>query len=137
MAHNMASIGYGFVWPNLMLYSDGQLMTVQLLEPGNAAWESIRYKHGPMTCRVAVPVFDEAAEHLLNSVIQRLADEGLHGTELAALWQDVQAENADPGTRAWRELEASLGYDQGEAPDHEMYELIRLAKQPETSTKLH
>ncbi|MGI9251687.1 MAG: ImmA/IrrE family metallo-endopeptidase [Pseudohongiellaceae bacterium] len=125
LAHNMASIGDGFVWPNMEFFSDDQSMLFWFRKTGMARWESIKYEADfPLwPSSIGLKEFDEEIKSLINLTINRLRDLGIQEIPLATIWSDVEAEMSDPEVRAWREVEARLGYDPDEAPEPLMREI--------------
>ena len=126
LAHNMAAVGYGYVWPKLEFYSDDRRMAVRFDRAGLQPWESIRYDQDPVACWITMQDFAAAVGHFITQVEQRLQQAGLRDTPLQAIWQAVQTELAAPDTKAWRETEARLGYDPDAAPEHLLTELAAL-----------
>ena len=122
LAHSMASVGGGFVWPALEFYSDDQFMTVRFRKTGAEMWESVKYETESLNRRVKVKEFDKAVAGLIDLTVQRLHDLDIRDAPLTAVWSDVLAEMLDPDVRTWRETEARLGYDPDEAPEN----LIRI-----------
>jgi hypothetical protein len=116
MAHSLAAIGGGYVWPDVTFSSDGEQMTFEVRPTGGQSWEPIRYLE---TGIFVLPVmeFEMAVDAFLESVFARLASCNVSGTALHLLWQELRSERRDPEIAALRRREALLGFDAGEAPD--------------------
>jgi hypothetical protein len=104
-------------------------MQVSATQGPQAAWEPGRYLTDLTPTRIAHDVFDREVDGFLNLVIERLRDTGADARALVSLWTDVAAERADPEVRAWRELEARLGYFADEGPEALMEEIANLSSQ--------
>lgn len=80
---------------------------------------------------VLVPIldFEGKLDSFVEAVIGRLADLRAGAAGLADLWSEVRRERIDPELSAWRKLEAILGYDPGDAPDHIIEALQNVASE--------
>ncbi|WP_313412133.1 hypothetical protein [Rhodospirillum rubrum] len=115
-AHGMTSIGEGYVWPNLTIYSDG-VRTVLLSRPSSdPKAKPYRYFGAPPTV-VSSTLFESAVDTFLSRIIGRLREQGVGETNLDRLWSDLLIERSDPHLAIRRKLEALLGLDPGEAEE--------------------
>jgi hypothetical protein len=128
-AHDLPAGGRGYVWPRIRFASDGETMQVSAAQGPQAAWEPGRYLTDLSATRIAHDIFDREVDGFLNLVIERLRDTGADARALVSLWTDVAAERAHPEVRAWRELEARLGYFADEGPEALMEEIANLSSQ--------
>ena len=109
-AHNMASIGEGYSWPNLTIYSDG-VRTFLFSRPSvRADAKPFRYLGSPP---VILPSsqFQSALDAFIGRLIGRLSASGLSNTNLERVWSDVLAERSDKELARRRKLEALSGLD--------------------------
>lgn len=127
MTHESAAAGHGFVWPRLRFVSDGESAEVSSSVPPSDPSEPIRYLEVASTTS-PLPEFEAALADFVDLVVRRLQVAGPRNSELAALWQEVQAERSDPSRTASRRIEARLGYDPDEAPEDLLASLEGLAK---------
>ncbi|HAP99729.1 MAG TPA: hypothetical protein DCQ35_06810, partial [Rhodospirillum rubrum] len=112
----MTSIGEGYVWPNLTIYSDG-VRTVLLSRPSSdPKAKPYRYFGAPPTV-VSSTLFESAVDTFLSRIIGRLREQGVGETNLDRLWSDLLIERSDPHLAIRRKLEALLGLDPGEAEE--------------------
>jgi hypothetical protein len=118
LAHEVSAVGGGFIWPRLRFVSDDAAILVSAEAANNAPWEPVRYLNGFPATSISTADFDEAVEHLIVSVISRLGTLGVSAEPLMTIWNDVCSERDEPEFSEWRVLEARLGYDPDEAPDH-------------------
>lgn len=127
MAHSLAAIGGGYVWPDVTMLSDGEQLVVQVRPTGSKNWEPVRYLEN-WDCTLSVGEFETAVDSFINTVLGRLAGYQISGTELHLLWQELRAERLDPETASVRRLEALLGFDAATAPDLLIDELLANAQ---------
>jgi hypothetical protein len=116
MAHRMTSIGEGYVWPNLTIFSDG-VRTALLSSPSSRPdARPFRYV-GALPLVIPSTTFESAVDAFVPRIIGRLREKGVDETNLDRLWRDVLAERRDPEIAWRRRLEALLSHDP-EAPDN-------------------
>ncbi|CCG06697.1 ImmA/IrrE family metallo-endopeptidase [Pararhodospirillum photometricum] len=114
-AHCLSTIGEGYVWPNLTIYSDGFRVVLDSQRSGNN--QAVFRYFGARPVLAAWTDLEEAMERFAGDVLSRLEAAQIRASNLHALWDDLQAERADPELRRYRELEARLGFDPGEADE--------------------
>jgi hypothetical protein len=113
-AHRMNSIGEGYVWPNLTIFSDG-LRTALIAEPSSRPdAQPFRYV-GALPLVVPSSEFEAAIDAFIPRIIGRLREQAVAETNLDRLWRDLLAERGDPALARRRRLEALLGRDAEEA----------------------
>jgi hypothetical protein len=127
MAHSLAAIGGGFVWPDLTILSDGEQVLAQVRPTGGQKWEPIRYMEN-WDCPLSAGEFEAAVDSFIESVLARLASCQILGTELHLLWHELRTERCDPETASVRRLEALLGFDPATASDVLIDELLEKAR---------
>ena len=116
IAHSMASVGGGYVWPNIIFASDGDsLAVVSRPRKTPAAYEPIRYL-SPIDARITAAEFENKVDAFMAGILTRLHTMNICDDSLPELWSEVQAERSDPETTQWRKLEALCSYDPDEAP---------------------
>lgn len=113
-AHTMSSIGSGYVWPNITIFSD-EARTVLLTRPSaeapNAAFRYLNDYYGILPASV---FFGELDRFVL-SVLDRLDSEGITSSNVKRLWTDLTNERGDPQLGWTRKLEALLGAEPDES----------------------
>lgn len=116
MAHSIASVGGGFVWPNVLFASDGKSLAIASRPSERAtAIEPVRYP-SRLDARISAVEFEQKIDAFLDGVISRLHAFKIKGCELPGLWAEVMAERKDLKLSRLRRLEAICGYDPDEAP---------------------
>jgi hypothetical protein len=122
-AHKMSSIGAGYVWPNLTIFSDG-LRTALISDPSSRPdAKPFRYV-GAIPRVVPSSLFEEAVDAFIPQILGRLPDAGIGETNLDRVWRDVLEERSNPDTALRRKFEALLGCDADEADEAEVERLI-------------
>ena len=118
-AHRMSTIGEGYVWPNVIIDSDGfrSVLTSERSSQHNAG--PFRYFGGP-TAAIPLKFLESAIDSFALDVLERLGEAGLDGTNLHRLWRDLRIEREDPTVSRFRRLEALLGRGPDEADAKEI-----------------
>ncbi len=114
MSHSMAAIGNGYVWPDLVFRgSDGSQISVvckRHLSADTESFSPIRFLDSFHTT-IAVADFEKGARSFIETVLARLTTVGIRKSELHDLWNDLNAEWANPKLASYRRLEALLGLE--------------------------
>jgi len=131
MSHEMAAANAGFIWPRVILASDGEFM--QIWSPPASSWvekQSIRYiNHLQRPAYIKLSEFSYELESFIHSVLARLDATGVHHTDLFHLWQEVLEERHDADSAKYRKLEAELGFNPDECPENMVQQALQLAQQ--------
>ncbi|MBF0180182.1 MAG: hypothetical protein HQM03_09170 [Magnetococcales bacterium] len=127
LAHCLASVGHGFLWPNITMMSDGERIALHARPTRSRPEEPIRYL-ADATVIVAADAFENTLDRFFAQIEAQLHLENLRDTNFAALWEDLQAERADRDMSRWRRLEAMLGFDPDEADPALVHGLLEDAK---------
>ena len=113
-AHRMATVGEGYAWPNITIFSDG-LQSFLESEPSRSPGAVLFcYMGAQRRETVSTEEMESTVEGFVAHVLARLSDRGIHGTNLHRLWNDLTAERRDPEAKRFRRLEAQLGYEPDE-----------------------
>lgn len=118
MSHEIAAANAGYVWPSVTFATDDDAMQVWARASAASGLVSGKYlvgTDGPVL--VPLDKFQASVSGLIGKVLDKLSQPRKQKTELAELWQWVQAEMADPKEAALRRLEARMGYDPAECPE--------------------
>ncbi len=116
MAHRLAAIGGGYVWPNITFSSDSAFVDVVAVPTQPRPAEPLRYL-AEANFQVAFADFETIIDAFNGMVCGRLAVSGIEGTDLQLLWSEFHAERAEPAVARRRKLEALVGCDPDEAAD--------------------
>jgi hypothetical protein len=126
-AHSMSSIGEGYVWPNIRIFSDGfrtALLSAPSVRPDA---KPFRYVGGRP---IVVPssAFEDALDVFIASIQTRLHDENVYNTNLDRLWRDILRERQDPELAKRRRLQALLGREPDDDNEAGIEQLVEDAK---------
>lgn len=135
MSHEMGAANSGFVWPYVVLASDGDVVQIWALPSDSNSKQSVRYLTGlPAPRAVPLESFQHAVDEFVGMVLNRLRSVGQPDTDLAGLWSLILEDRADSRAAKKRRIEAQMGYDPDECPDAVMAEALDLEKRLGTST---
>jgi len=109
-AHRLTTIGEGYVWPNITIFSDGE-RTALIAKPTTARPATAFRYISDYAAIVPSLVFEGAVDRFIGQVLGQLQAEHIHGTNLDRLWSELTDERRDIETARRRKLEALLGQD--------------------------
>ncbi len=113
-AHRLTTIGEGYVWPNITIFSDGERIALLAKPTAGHPDASFRYIND-VAAVVPARAFEIAVDDFIERVRGKLQADAFGATNLDAIWQDIRAEREDPETARRRKLEALLGFDPDKA----------------------
>jgi hypothetical protein len=116
LAHKMATIGGGYVWPNVTIVTDGERVILDPIPSEPRPSEPLRYLSS-IPLLVSADSFEAGVETFVRRVIEQLRSSSVDRTNLNDLWESLSAERTDAKLFRFRKLEALLGWDPGEASD--------------------
>ncbi|WP_019832404.1 hypothetical protein [Sphingomonas sp. PR090111-T3T-6A] len=116
LAHKTATIGGGWIWPNITIVTDGEQILFDPVPTEPGPGQPLRYLSS-LPLSVSAADFETAIDDFVRRVLERLRVSEVGATNLADLWQALTVERADPRLARFRKLEALLGWDPGEADD--------------------
>ncbi len=123
LAHRLATIGGGYVWPNITIFSDGE-RTALIAKP-TAERVSTLFRYASDTAAVLPSRhFEGTLDQFIEQVRGQLRAEEIAETNLDRIWNDVRAERSDPEVALRRKLEALLGREPGEGDEAAIERLI-------------
>jgi len=118
MVHELGAANHGFVWPRMVFIPDGESIDVWAgtsMTPD----QSVQYLQAlEVPKRIPMTSFQQSIQRLVQSVLARLDAKQIAGTDLANFWNLLQADLAEPEAAQRRKLEAQLGFDPEECPEH-------------------
>ncbi len=127
-AHEMTAAGDGFVWPPLRFAFDGERILSFMEYRGSVSSPSFAQFIGGGGGYVSQDDFQRELGNFVEAALARLDNTGIRDTELHVLWNDVKREQGDPAQKAYRILEASLGFDPDEGPEELIDKLADMAE---------
>ena len=112
-AHKLSTIGSGYIWPNITIYSDRE-RTVLIAKPTHPqGFTPFRFT---ADFAVVMPTtqFEASVDLFLGQIQSQLRVESVADTNLDQLWAEVKMERTNPEIAARRRLEALLGFEPGD-----------------------
>ncbi|MBW8078870.1 MAG: hypothetical protein GJU76_12530 [Gallionella sp.] len=123
LSHVMASIGNGYIWPNIHVLSDGQNIT--LVSKPTPERERTPYRYiSDAVSFIPASDFENEVGIFIETVLRRLEDYQIAKSNLADIWQAVLEERQDAALSQQRKLEALLGEDPGEMDETSLQRLL-------------
>jgi len=113
LSHAMASIGGGYIWPNIHIVSDGKNVSLVSRPTSERTRTPYRYLNDSVSIIPATD-FEGEIDLFIEAVLQRLQTFEATNSNLHDIWKDVVQERQDPTLSAQRKFEALLGEDPGE-----------------------
>lgn len=115
-AHRMSSVGAGYVWPDITIFSDGHRTALIARPTPKREATAFRYIADHRVFLQSAH-FETAVDVFLTTVLDRLDKKAVSGTNLAQLWDDLSGERASESAALRRRWEALLGFDPDDADD--------------------
>ena len=129
MSHEMGAANSGFVWPCVVMASDGEAVQTWALPSDASSTQSVRYLTGlPAPGAVPLKEFQRSVGDFVEMVVSRLRSVGCADTDLEGLWSLVLEDNTGSDSAKVRRLEAQMGFDPDECPASVMAEALALEK---------
>lgn len=123
LSHAMASVGNGYIWPNIHILSDGQDIT--LLSKSTPERESTPYRYlSDSVSFIPASEFESETDIFIEAVLRRLEDCRISKSNLTDIWRAILEERQDPALSRQRKLEALLGEDPGEMDETSLQKLL-------------
>lgn len=119
LSHCMSSLGGGYIWPNIQIFSDGK--NINFISKPTVERASTPYRYMTDSVNV-IPAssYENEIDVFINDVIARIKFRGVSDSNLEKIWADVVEERHDSSMSQFRKIEALLGED----PDDLDYEQI-------------
>ena len=115
-AHRMATIGEGYVWPNITIFSD-RVQSFLISKPSKSL-ETTLFHYIEQDRQTVPPDNLEAAiDGFVADILTRLEGAKSGEINLYCLWNDLKMEREDCELARFRRLEAQLGYEPDEADE--------------------
>ena len=122
-AHDLASIGGGWLWAHLTIRSDGIRVLVDATPSQDVDTEPLRYLTNA-TRAISADDFEAGVDGLVERVLVRLDEWSLSRTDLRTTWDELTVERNDPESALYRRIEALFGFDVDEADPQRIEQVI-------------
>ncbi|MGH9581509.1 MAG: hypothetical protein ACRD4O_01060, partial [Bryobacteraceae bacterium] len=113
-AHRLATIGHGYVWPNITIFSDGE-RTALIAKPTQKRPATVFRYICDFAGIAPSSLFESAVDRFFGQVLGQLHAEGITDTNFHRIHAGLAAERQDREAARRRKLEALLGQDPDEA----------------------
>jgi hypothetical protein len=127
-SHRLTTIGGGYVWPNITIFSDGERIALIAKPTDERPQTPFRYI-ADIAAVVQASEFEVGANAFIEQVLQRLDTEKIANTNLEKIWQGVMEERNAPVLARTRKLEALLGQEPDESDPKILERLIADSKE--------
>ncbi|WP_205630878.1 hypothetical protein [Pannonibacter phragmitetus] len=112
-SHNLSSIGEGYIWPNINIFSDGE-RTALISEPTDERPATPFRYISSYAAVMPSGQFEAGLDEFFLQVLNRLDAEGVKATNFHSIWSSLKEERASSSLTMRRRLEALLGVDPDE-----------------------
>ena len=112
-SHRLSTIGSGYDWPNISIYSDGYNSYLDSTWAVRDSVGSFEYFDSSLVI-VSTKALEEAMSKFINDTIKSLNCEGIRHSNLYRIWSDLTSEQANRDDAFYRAMEARLGFDPDE-----------------------
>lgn len=114
LAHEIASVGSGYIWPNVTIWSDGK--RIRLAARPMPDDPSVMYHYvSDFDATIPSQEFERATDEFIKLTCDRMDSKNIRDSNLHALWRELQSDRNDPEIYRRRKLEALLGFGPQEA----------------------
>ena len=117
LAHELAAIGGGYIWPGLRIWSEDTRVGLASRSDPLSMNFALRYTKNAFVF-VSADQFETAVDQFLERALDATSNDKL---ALTAQFAALKDERNDQDIATWRRLEAKLGYDVDNAP-HDLIE---------------
>lgn len=128
LAHELASIGGGYIWPRLAIWSESERIGLLSRADPQGIVGPIRYLTNALSF-VPASRFEVEGDRFIDNVIGAYATSNSDRAALVAQVEALRTERADSDISDWRRMEARLGFDPDDAPDDAIEALEALVAQ--------
>jgi len=123
-AHRLTTIGGGYIWPNITVFSDGERIALIAKPTSERPQTPFRYIAN-VAAVIQASEFEVEVDNFIDQTLQRLDGERIGDTNLAAIWKGVLEERRTPELTYARKLEALLSQEPDEADPRTIAQLIK------------
>lgn len=121
--HRLTTIGEGYVWPNITIFSDGE--RVALIAKPTPERSNTRFRYLSDTAAVVgAREFEYVVDKFIEQVRGLLREGDVAEANLDRIWNDIGEERRDANTVRRRKLEALLGREPDQANEKMIEQLL-------------
>ncbi|MEO3434199.1 hypothetical protein [Inquilinus sp. CAU 1745] len=119
----MTSIGSGYIWPDITIFSDGERTALVAMPTAERPHTPYRYI-SDVASVIPAHQFETVLDEFFGKVLNRLESEGVHSSNFHDIWRCLEKERSTPELAHRRKLEALLGAEPDEADQHVLERLL-------------
>jgi hypothetical protein len=119
----MTTIGGGYIWPNITIFSDGERIALIAKPTEERPQTPFRYI-ADIAAVLQASEFESGVDSFIEQVLGRLDSERIAETNLQMIWQGVLKERSTTALARARKLEALLGQEPDESDPKILDQLI-------------
>lgn len=127
-SHRIASIGSGYIWPDITVFSDGERIALLAKPTLERPETSFRYI-SDFAAVIPAGQFEAGLDEFFYKVLNRLESERVKATNFEAIWKSLREERNSPEISRVRKFEALLGMEPDEADPNVLDQLLADAKE--------
>jgi hypothetical protein len=122
-SHRLSTIGGGYIWPNITLFSDGERMALIANPTEERQQTPFRYL-ADIAVVIQASEFETEVDRFVDLILERLSANGINECNLRTIWQSVSEERRTAGIARARKLEALSGHEPDECDPKIVRQLI-------------
>lgn len=127
-SHRMATIGFGYIWPDITIFSDGERIALIAKPTVERPQTPFRYISDAAAV-IPASQFQGVLDEFFETVLNRLDSEGVRASNFHDVWKSLSEERSTPGLARRRKLEALLGAEPDEADGDVLEHLLAHAEE--------
>ena len=127
-SHRLSSIGGGYIWPNITIFSDGERVALIAAPTEERPQTPFRYI-ADVAAVIQASEFEAGAISFIEQVLERLNVKRISNSNLEKIWIGVTEECSTPALARTRKLEALLGREPDEVDPKILEQLISDSKE--------
>lgn len=123
LSHRMATIGSGYIWPDITIFSDGERITLVAKPTIERPQTPFRYI-ADFVAVIPSSEFEAGLDEFFYMVLNRLESERIPAGNVHDIWKSLRDERSTPELAQRRKLEALLGAEPDEADQDVLKRLL-------------
>ena len=122
-SHRISTIGSGYDWPNISIYSDGCISYLDSTRSMPNSVGSFEYYDSSLVI-VSTKALEGAMSDFIDNTIKLLENKGIQDSNLQRLWKDLMSERSSPDDARCRAMEARLGLNPDDLDENEISTIL-------------
>lgn len=122
-SHRVSTIGSGYDWPNISIYSDGCRSYLDSTRSMPESVRSFEYYDSSLVI-VSTKALERAMRDFIDNTIELLENKGIQDSNLQRIWRDLKSEQANPDDACYRAIEARLGFNPDDLREKKIFKIL-------------